>query len=506
MRTYKTAVILIDSLRTSAAVTLEGNCAGIRTDRRRANRTNRTQRQICVGAVYCGRGEVQMSGKYDALRDYLISQSGEAGRLTMAFSEIDHLVKQLPQSARRRREWWGNAPDSRVQARAWQGAGWHVYSVDLEGEQVVFARGSVGESAATGRSSSTEPSPSTASAGLNDPGELVRTHPNAESTSKVNNTSDQETSWRSMASDLIAGGVAALAAGVTAIVALTHLPWLAIVLLSIATGAIAFALTQAITLRDNVGHVQKWWRISAAMLIILGAGAFVYHKELDPSTRAPALPFTMLVKPDPSELITPECRTIVLPGPWRNITPPSPMTDSNVNEWAASHHGADGNETAVLIELQGLSDQVVMISQPQVVVTRKKPPTDGTAAQLSGGCGGESENRVFKIDLDQRIPKATLVSGTPYPPLQTGAETFRQASSPHFTISASDPEYFAVIATTKKCFCQWHLVLNWQSMGKSGTVLIENGSAPFFTSAVNPAANAIHMLISGTWVAPPHSN
>lgn len=447
-----------------------------------------------------------MSGKYDPLRVYLHSQSGEGGRFTMTFSEIDQLVGQLPQSARRRREWWDDTPDTRVQARAWQAAGWHVYAVDLEGEQVIFARGSVTESAATGRSSPAETSASAASAGLNNPGEPDRTQPNAESTPGVKDPSDQEASRRPMASDLIAATVAALAAGVTAIVALTHLPWLAIVLLSIATGATAFGLTQAITLQDNAGYGQKWWRISAAILILMGAGAFVYHKEFDPSTRIPALPFTMLVKPDPSELIMPECRTIVLPGPWRNITPPSPMTDSSVNNWAASHHAVDGYETAILIELQGLSDQVVTISQPQVVVTRKKSPAAGTAALLSGGCGGESENRVFKIDLDQRIPKATLVSGTPYPPLQNGAKTFRQASSPYFTISANDPEYFAVIATTEKCFCQWHLVLNWQSMGKSGTVLIENRSAPFDTSGVNPATNAMYMLISGAWVAAPHSN
>jgi hypothetical protein len=447
-----------------------------------------------------------MSSKYDPLRVYLYAQSGERDRLTMAFGEIDQLVAHLPQSARRQREWWDDTPDASVQARAWHAAGWHVYAVDLEGEQVVFARGSVAEDAATGRSSPTETSPSAASTGLSNTGEPVHTQPNSKSTPEVNDTSDQEASRRPVTSDLIAGAVAALAAGVTAIVALTHLPWLAIVLLSIASGAIAFALTQAITLRDNASYAQRWWRISVAILILMGAGAFVYHKEFDPSTRAPVLPFTMLVKPDPSELIMPECRTIVLPGPWRNVTPPSPITDSSVNEWAASHHGVDGYETAVLIELQGLSDQVVTISQPQVVVTRKKSPVAGTAALLSGGCGGESENRVFKIDLDQRIPKATLVSGTPYPPLQNGTETFRQASSPYFTISASDPEYFVVIATTKTCFCQWHLILNWQSMGKSGTVLIENGSAPFGTSAVNPASNAIYMLISGAWVAAPHSN
>ena len=307
----------------------------------------------------------------------------------MAFSQIDQLVKRLPQSARRRREWWDNAFDARAQARAWQEAGWHVQSVDLDAEIVVFARGSVSATAATGRSSPLEPSPSTENAGRHDLGVLVPAQPDAESPREVDNTSGEEISGRSMASDLIAGVVSALAAGVTAIVALTHLPWLAIVLLSIAVGAIAFAMMQAIAVRNVADHAQRWWIITSVLLLALGASAFAYHKEFDPSTRPPALPFTVVVQANPSEVIVPGCRTIVFPGPWRNITPPLSLTDTNVNEWEASKHGVDGNQTAVLIELQGLSDQVVTISQPQVVVTGKKPPLGGPAAQLSGGCGGE---------------------------------------------------------------------------------------------------------------------
>jgi len=127
----------------------------------------------------------------------------------------------------------------------------------------------------------------------------------------------------------------------------------------------------------------------------------------------------------------------------------------------------------------------------------------GPAAELSGGCGGELTNRVFHVNLDQQNPVATLVSGTPYPPLQVGSKTIQQASSPDFKISASDPEYFVIVATTKKTFSRWDFTLNWQSMGKSGTVLIQNSSTSFETSAINPAVNVLHTLVDDTWLTAP---
>jgi hypothetical protein len=82
-----------------------------------------------------------VSRKYDPLHDYLASQAGETQELTMTFSHLDQLVRGLPQSARSRQEWWDNTSDARVQVRAWQQVGWHVQSVDLEAEVVMFARG-----------------------------------------------------------------------------------------------------------------------------------------------------------------------------------------------------------------------------------------------------------------------------------------------------------------------------------------------------------------------------
>lgn len=80
--------------------------------------------------------------KYDRLRDHLGSQSGS--ELTLAFSEVDALVRGLPATARTGRSFWSN--DSKVQARAWRAAGWHVAATDLAGQSVCFARGEVDDS------------------------------------------------------------------------------------------------------------------------------------------------------------------------------------------------------------------------------------------------------------------------------------------------------------------------------------------------------------------------
>ena len=78
--------------------------------------------------------------KYDALRDHLMSLTGDT--VAMTIDEVESVVGQLPPTARSTRGWWAN--DSKVQARAWRAAGWHVDSLALSAQRVVFARGEVG--------------------------------------------------------------------------------------------------------------------------------------------------------------------------------------------------------------------------------------------------------------------------------------------------------------------------------------------------------------------------
>ena len=77
--------------------------------------------------------------KYDALRDYLKTQTSDL--LTLSLTDLDRIVK-LPPSAKRYDFWWSNE-DVRatlhVQSKAWQEAGYEAQP-NLRGKRVVFRR------------------------------------------------------------------------------------------------------------------------------------------------------------------------------------------------------------------------------------------------------------------------------------------------------------------------------------------------------------------------------
>jgi hypothetical protein len=307
-----------------------------------------------------------------------------------------------------------------------------------------------------------------------------------------------------MKSDLAAAGVAALSGGVAAIISLNHLPWLAIVLLSVSVFAVTFAITQALASRDATEKAVKWLSLAMSLVLATGAGAFVYHKELDPATRPASLPFTVTVSVDPQNPVIPEeCRQVVLPGPWHAPAPPTSITQQAINSWEHAQDGVDGAGTYVTIILQGTSDQAVTINAPQVVITSRQHSLNGSVAGMSGGCGGELQVRQFTVDLDQQQPVATFQDDTGLPAVPSASGVIKQAQAPVFTISDTDPEYFVVDATTARSLVRWYLDLNWQRMGRSGTLPISDGSVPFATSAVNPAGHAFYYLRpGGTWSGP----
>jgi hypothetical protein len=83
-------------------------------------------------------------GKYDGLAAHLAGIPSDETTVTMTFREISRIVGGLLPTAYRLRQWWAN--DSKVDARAWRSAGWHVDEggVDFNAQTVRFARGKVG--------------------------------------------------------------------------------------------------------------------------------------------------------------------------------------------------------------------------------------------------------------------------------------------------------------------------------------------------------------------------
>ncbi|MFQ5857841.1 MAG: helix-turn-helix domain-containing protein [Anaerolineae bacterium] len=80
--------------------------------------------------------------KYYPLYEYLKEASGHEGAIELTFDRIEAILEaRLPASARKSRSWWANSASSnRVQAAAWMEAGYHVDTIDLKQEQVLFAR------------------------------------------------------------------------------------------------------------------------------------------------------------------------------------------------------------------------------------------------------------------------------------------------------------------------------------------------------------------------------
>lgn len=96
-------------------------------------------------------------GKYEPLATHL--ESADASEWSATFAQVEQVLGfPLPPSARKHREWWSNqAGAGHSQARGWQDAGWQVWKVDLQVEQVVFRqRASTGRAGGTGPSETVE--------------------------------------------------------------------------------------------------------------------------------------------------------------------------------------------------------------------------------------------------------------------------------------------------------------------------------------------------------------
>lgn len=80
--------------------------------------------------------------KYYPLFEFLRGQTKNRQSIELTFAKIEEIIgAALPASARTSRSWWANSQtSSRVQAAAWMEAGYHVDSVDLERESVLFVR------------------------------------------------------------------------------------------------------------------------------------------------------------------------------------------------------------------------------------------------------------------------------------------------------------------------------------------------------------------------------
>lgn len=80
-------------------------------------------------------------GKYDPLRKHLAGGTVTEWRAT--FAEVEAVLGfSLPRSAYAYPAWWSNDATGHSHSRAWLDAGWKTQNVDLQSQQVTFAKGS----------------------------------------------------------------------------------------------------------------------------------------------------------------------------------------------------------------------------------------------------------------------------------------------------------------------------------------------------------------------------
>jgi hypothetical protein len=221
-------------------------------------------------------------GKYDPLRDHLAA-SAAGSELNMIFGEIEQLVRHLPRSARTHRAWWSNTADTRAAARAWRSAGWRVQSVDLGSEHAVFARDAAadltdGSQPVHPRSPGAPPDPGPSS---NQEGSSAAIPAEPDSSSR------DRPRRRALLTDIGAAAISVSAAAVGQVAGLMDLPLPVLALAAAAVAGIAATVSQAAGSRDDPATARQWWSASTVLLLVATAGAFGYHRFLDPSNRVP---------------------------------------------------------------------------------------------------------------------------------------------------------------------------------------------------------------------------
>lgn len=96
-----------------------------------------------VVCLNCARKMVsprRLGTKYTFLSRYLLRRAVFTENATLPFAEIEGIIgDNLPMSALRDNEWWGNTRGS-AQGRAWIDVGWIMQNVDLANRTVTFHR------------------------------------------------------------------------------------------------------------------------------------------------------------------------------------------------------------------------------------------------------------------------------------------------------------------------------------------------------------------------------
>ncbi|MGH3343997.1 MAG: hypothetical protein ACRDPK_14240 [Carbonactinosporaceae bacterium] len=171
------------------------------------------------------------------------------------------------------------------------------------------------------------------------------------------------------------------------------------------------------------------------------------------------------------------CAGWVIPRPPGSLgTPPAPESPEYF-DWADRRGGVDAGTTAADLILRGNSAKAVVLRDMRIVVTKRRPPVDGT--HLFNACGGPVTRRLFDVDLDRQPP--SIVAKAEASP---GEKPQRPVEFP-YQVAQGDPEVITIVTRTRDCDCSWVAELDWVDGEEQHTSVIDNDGRPFRTTSTS---------------------
>lgn len=173
-------------------------------------------------------------------------------------------------------------------------------------------------------------------------------------------------------------------------------------------------------------------------------------------------------------------------------------------EWTSFHRrhkAAVAEQSVVEVSIQGESSRKITLTRIEFEVRRQKRPA---GALFSNACGDAVIGRFVQLDLDRRPP--AIVGSTADPEGIVGAVdpegrgSFRAIKFP-WTVSITDPLLLKVVATTKRCLCNWRGYITWRSGGETGRIPIDNAGKGYTVAGISGLRHFSRIESQGRWQA-----
>lgn len=171
--------------------------------------------------------------------------------------------------------------------------------------------------------------------------------------------------------------------------------------------------------------------------------------------------------------------------------------EQDAGPWAERNGGIPASGNHITLDVQNLNHHSVIIDQIQVKVVSSAPPSAGTIAYLSAGCGG-LDPAYFVANLDckasAKLRSVKAVSGK-----NDAGNVVEVVPLPHRLDDQEPSEQWRLELKATQCSSAVVPVVTWSSEGITGSFEITNHGGPWRVTSYSGATEAERIDGSGRW-------